>query len=375
MIDWVRLHRNLARSQGGPVERALGASLVPFSVAYGFLARLRGSLMPRLLAGRELGLPSVVVGGIEAGGGGKTPFAAFVARMFHSAGERPLLVSHGYGGRIRRAEAIVVSRGDGRFLSGWSRVGEEAILLAKAAPEVPVVAVRRRALAARAARQMGIEASCVVFDGGMQDLRLRPSLLLAMVDATIGPAKRRLLPRGELREPLSALRRADVVVLSRADLAVSTGGRREWLEALERLGLAERTVEVAFEWDRPELLGTKVSGLAADWTAVSSLRLLLYCGIAHPESFELQARGHGLQIRGSLWAPDHARPRAKLVSRLREEAERVGADAVLTTQKDAIKLEEHLSSLPPLVIARQRVRILSGRQTLERALGSLFDSI
>jgi len=294
------------------------------SQIYGTLARTRRE---RLSASpgrvKRLSRPVVSIGNLVVGGSGKTPLAAYVARLLADAGHRPAILSRGYARTSPDPGVTVV--GDGRRLrADVARAGDEPLLLARTLPGVAVLVCEERYLAGRLAeRHLGTTAH--VLDDGFQHLQLARDVNLLIVDAD-DVARPRLLPGGRLREPLSAARAADGL------LVTGVSGDDEVSGLAERLGVAtsfalHRDVEPAVEdtarGPRPLPAGTSV---------------LAVSGIARPDRFAAEAGVGGLEVRGAMAFADHHPYTAADITRIDAERRRAGADVVLTTEKDLMRL-------------------------------------
>jgi len=327
------------------VKRLLGS-------AFGALASWRVAAYRRgLLPRARLGGPVVSVGNLGVGGSGKTPVVARVAEILRDAGERVAVLSRGYGGSFR-GEALVVSDG-ATVLAGAGEAGDEPVMLARALPGV-VVAVGPRRDAVGRAVEARFGRRVHVLDDGFQHLRLERDLDLVCLD--VGDLDDRLLPAGRLRERPSALGRADLVLLTRIEAA-----SEEELRALEaRLG-PERCFRV----------GRRVVG----WKTLDGVagappsRAFLLAAIARPERFERDVAGCGVDVVGRAFFRDHHRFRADDLASVAERARAAGAEAIVTTAKDAVRLEGVPAlGLPVMVMAisaevadeaRLRARLLS----------------
>jgi len=246
---------------------------------------------------------------------------ARVAEILRDAGERVAVLSRGYGGSFR-GEALVVSDGT-TVLAGAAEAGDEPVMLARALPGVVVAVGRRRDAAGRAVEaRFGRRAH--VLDDGFQHLRLERDLDLVCLD--VGDLDDRPMPAGRLRERPSALGRADLVLLTRIEAA-----SEEVIRALEaRLG-PERCFRV----------GRHVAG----WRTLAGVagappsRAFLLAAIARPERFERDVTGCGVAVLGRAFFRDHHRFRADDLASVAEQARAAGAEAIVTTAKDAVRLE------------------------------------
>jgi tetraacyldisaccharide 4'-kinase len=265
--------------------------------------------------------PVVSIGNLAMGGRGKTPVTALVARLLVAAGERPAILSRGYGRRERPDAVVLVSDGT-HVLADLDRSGDEPLMLARQVPGAAVLVHEIRALAAAAAEHL-VNATVHVLDDGFQHRSLRKDLELVIVNGADLSARR--LPFGPLRSPVSALRRADAVLLdgdeaSLRENAASHASSRANIFALRR---TIRT-PVPLEPDRPFPPGRPL--------------VVALAGIARPARFTEALRGAGWQVAGTMEFVDHHRYSAKDVARIAERARTAGAGAVLTTEKDAIRL-------------------------------------
>ena len=278
--------------------------LDPLGCLYGQAGRLRR----RCTASRRAPLPTICVGSLTVGGAGKTPVAIALAEHLRAAGERPHLVTRGYGGRARGPLRVEPRRHDARA------VGDEALLLAQIAP---TWLARDRLAGAHAAAHAG--ASLVIFDDGFQNPALAPDLAVVVIDGAYGFGNRRLLPAGPLREPVAdGLRRADVAIRLGAD---ATDVER-WLPAsLPRL--------------EAELLP------AAGAPDVAGRRVLAFAGIGRPEKLFTTLRRAGAELVGSVAFADHHRYRRAEVEGLLAKARQADALCV-TTAKDVVRLPADL---------------------------------
>ena len=302
--------------------------------AYGSLAALRvaayrGGLLPR----RRLAGPVVSVGNLSVGGSGKTPVVQRVAEILRGEGLPVAVLSRGYRGAFA-GDALVVSDGTS-VLASAAEAGDEPFMLARALPGVVVAVGRRRDVVGRAV-EARFGRRVHVLDDGFQHLRLERDLDLLCLD--VGDLEDRPLPAGRLREWPRAAARADLVLLTRVEAAGEPA-----LRALEeRLGPA-RTFRV-----RRRPLG--FAGLDGS-AAAAPARPFLLAGIARPERLEADLRAGGIAAVGRRFFRDHHPYRADDLVSVRAAAVAAGADALVTTAKDAVRLPA-LPGEPPVVVFR-----------------------
>lgn len=308
------------------------------TVVYAFLHGAR-RLFYRigLLRSVKLPCPVISVGNITAGGTGKTPLVEYLARWFARKNFRTVILARGYG----RSGA---SRDDEDLISEMEL--ENVVRLA--GPDRVVLA--RKALEA-------YRADIIILDDGFQHYRIQRTLDVVTVDATNPFAGGHLLPRGLLRERPSALRRADVVVLTRTDQA-SPGA----LDALrERIGPAaeavHRPVHVRSLWNR------KQQGL--EW--LRGRPIYAFCGLGNPEAFRRTLESLGAHVVKFRAFPDHHPYAPGDLLRMNAEAEEFMAEALVTSEKDAARVSAGSFELP-LAALRIEIELVRGEELLEDRL-------
>ena len=300
--------------------RAALAPLVPLSWLYGIGAlaarRLRGS---RFRTPARLSCRVVSVGNLVVGGSGKTPAAAWIAAQLRARGHKVALASRGYGRRGRERVTVV---SDGRFLcSTADEAGDEPLLLAAHAPGVPVlVGPDRGVVGLRAIAAFGVDV--LVLDDGLQHHRLARDVEVVAFDGS-GLGNGHLLPRGPLREPLSALRGADALLvvdgplpLADADAIAAHAGRARWFSARRR----------------PVSLRPLAGGAALPPQQLAGRFVGLLSGIARPASLRRSVEALGATVVAERSFPDHHRYRE------RDLRDLGAAPLWITTEKDALKI-------------------------------------
>ncbi len=314
--------------------------LAPASALYGAGVAARLSLYGRgLLRVERARLPVVSVGNVAAGGTGKTPFVRWLAGELLARGRRPAVVTRGYGRKSRGP--VVVSDGAGS-LADVDDSGDEAAVLARALPTVPVVADARRARGAELAASLGAGPDLLLLDDGFSHVALARDVDIVLLDATAPDAGGRLLPAGRLREPLSSLARADFVVVTKSEQG----------DPARALFLAARYAPgVPVYRARTEVVGVRDRhGDPVDPLDLPPQTTVAVAGLARPEAFERTLASLGIVPARFLAFRDHADygpSRARAIERAAEES---GATAVVTTEKDAVKLER-LLRLPTFTVA------------------------
>lgn len=268
---------------------------------------------------KALARPVISVGNLRAGGSGKTPLVAHLAASLVARGERPAILSRGYGRRDVRDGVTVVSDGHS-VLAGLDRAGDEPLMLARSVPGACVVVGADRYLAGVLAEaQLG--ASLHILDDGFQHVRLRRTVDLLLVDPR--DLEERVIPAGHLREPLANARLASaVVVVTDDDDVMHDVGRRL---------SAANTFRVSRVMHAPRTFDGNASETSGHAVALA--------GIAKPDQFFAGVRSLGIDIASTMVFRDHHRFTRADVARIINQARRVEATAIVTTAKDAVRLE------------------------------------
>ena len=319
----------------GAGARVARAALRPLSAGYGAAVRVRGALYDAgLLARHSLPLPAVSVGNLSVGGTGKTPVASWVATRLRDEGAVPAILLRGYG-------------------------GDEPLVHERLAPGIPVVVGADRVEAAGRAVAMGADA--LVLDDAFQHRRAARDVDLVLVSAERWTGEVRVLPAGPWREPLSALQRASMVLVTRKSASPETAATVADALAARVPGvpvgtialLADTIVRCGTDEHRPlsTLAGSSVLAIAA---------------IGDPGSFFRQLEQQGIAAETAVF-PDHHAFSAVDIGRLAARAERTAL--AICTLKDAVKLAPGWPrQAPPLWYVSQRVSVERGAGVLAALL-------
>jgi tetraacyldisaccharide 4'-kinase len=298
--------------------------LSPFGAVFGWVAAVRAALYRLgLLRQARLDGPVISVGNLAVGGSGKTPVVARIAEILRDEGVPVAILSRGYGGSFR-GDALVVSDGT-TILADAASAGDEPVMLARALPGV-VVAVGRhrdavgRAVEARFGRRVH------VLDDGYQHLRLARDLDILCLDPS--DLRDRPLPAGRLRERPSTAARADLVLVA-GEGELAAHGVRALRFGRRLVGYRDR------------------EGQPAD----APVRAYLLAGIARPERFEADVAASGVEVVGGRFFRDHHRFTAAEIESVMAAARGAGADALVTTAKDATRLPSTPGGLPLRILA------------------------
>jgi tetraacyldisaccharide 4'-kinase len=323
---------------------------------------------------RRLGRPVISVGNLSVGGTGKTPVVASLLTWLVARGERPAVLSRGYGRRETAAGVVVVADGRGGPLAPLARAGDEPLMLARAVSDAIVCVSADRYLAGTLAERV-LGATVHVLDDGFQHLSLHRDLDILVTTAGEIPAGR-VLPRGRLREPSDAAARAHVLVVVGATPGAATA--EAWTLGVSLSCGARRVpgepVRVATRGQssggtpkpRASSLTPRAVAASAAGAPAAGSRVVAACGIANPHRFVEDLRAAGWSVAREVTFPDHHQYTPRDVVRLAAVVAETGATAVLTTDKDAVRFE----ALGEAPFALYRVPV-----TLEFDPPVLFESV
>jgi tetraacyldisaccharide 4'-kinase len=305
---------------------------------YGQVMRVRRRRMERQpQRRRHLARPVISVGNLSVGGTGKSPIVAAIARWLLDQGQRPAVLSRGYA----RADAIdgVVVVADGRSIqSTLERSGDEPMMLARQVPGAIVCVSPDRHLAGTLAeRELG--ATVHILDDGFQHIELARDLDILVT--TIGEIPNgRVIPAGRLREPIDAAARAQVLVVSEATAGAAAS--EAWALGISQSCAAIRTLHA------PARISNQQSAIG------NQERILAIAGIAHPERFIQSLKDASWNVVDAMTFPDHHRYSPNDVATIASRMQSSGANAVFTTDKDAVRFESLAVSFPlyrvPLIV-------------------------
>ena len=292
--------------------------------------RARNALYDRRrLRARRLEGPVVSVGNLSAGGSGKTPFVMLLGELLQSRGVKFDVLSRGYG---RKSRGVLLVDPGGLP----QEFGDEPLLIARRL-QVPVIVGEDRYEAGCFA-EAKFGAQLHLLDDGFQHRALARDFDIVLVTPQDGSD--RLLPAGRLREPLSALRRADAVVLA--------SGASE--EAFPLQG---------------KLVWRVKRGIVAEGVPA---RPVVFCGIARPQNFLLQLRAANIEPAAQAFYRDHHAYNEKDVRELLELRQRSEAGGFVTTEKDGVNLGPYLSALEPLAVVRVRMELVDAANGVDTML-------
>ena len=315
------------------------------SFIYEKVTDLRNTLYDRgVFHTASLNARVISIGNLTTGGTGKTPLTALVANSLSAHGSPVCILTRGYGRKESRKRVLV---SDGKnALADADAGGDEPVELARNLQERAIVIADADRLSAGewAVRRFGT--AVFVLDDGFQHRKLKRDLDIVCIDATDPFGGGELLPAGRLREPLKGLQRADIAMITRADLVRHIDTiKADLLEINPKLDIFTCRTRIK------RLIGSNdAANNGEQLAAVHEGRSYAFCGIGNPESFfELLRRG-GYTLADTQIFKDHHRFTEDDIERIADEARLSGASALLTTAKDAERLRHFELPLPCFVV-------------------------
>ena len=319
-------------------RRLIMAVFYVFSLIYGQLVNLKLSMYHIGWFKKErLTCFVISLGNVTVGGTGKTPTAQHLAREIRDMGYRVAILNRGYRAKWRGAVGIV---SDGHALKmDAETAGDEAFMLAKHLPNVPVLIGPERAVTGRYAIEH-FGAQVAILDDGYQHWQLERDMDILLVDAVNVFGNGYLLPRGTLREPLSHIDRADVCLMTKVDQAAPGAIEYIW-EPFRSYNQDGRILESIHQPRQFVRLADWYEDIAAGGVPVTELKgkkVLAVSAIGNPASFEQTLADLGIEIVESMRYPDHHDYGEKDMAEVLYRAETLGVEAIIITEKDAVKV-------------------------------------
>lgn len=306
------VYRKIMAGAGGAWAAPLRGLLRVAAAGYGLAVDLRNQRYDRRGPRLVLPVPVISVGNITVGGTGKTPLVIDIVRRLERMGCTPAVVSRGY-------KAVD------------SQPNDEEQLIRRSCPNVPCVADADRGHASEIALRR-FDADVIVLDDGFQHRQLGRTVDIVVIDATCPFGYGHLLPRGLLREPARALRRANLVVLTRCDQVAPT--------RLDRIArqVANLAVNAATVQCRHEVTGVERLDGEPLAESIAGRKAVVFAGIGRPQAFATTVESLDVEVVARRWWPDHHHYRKRDLVSLLTDAKLPRHDLLLTTEKDAAKI-------------------------------------
>ncbi|OGC90475.1 MAG: tetraacyldisaccharide 4'-kinase [candidate division Zixibacteria bacterium RBG_16_48_11] len=306
-----------------------------------------------LLRPVRVNIPVISVGNLTWGGTGKTPLVIYLALCLEKSGQRVVILTRGY--KRKTKEQIILDQKNLKAMN-WQKCGDEPYLICQSLQNTAVVINAKRSKAARWAEE-NLKPDVFILDDGFQHWKLHRDLEIVLIDSQNPFGNGRLQPLGILREPLEALSRADLVILSKVS------GREISAELHQKVSSYYRgeTLQTKYKLSSIRELETGQEFVLSD---LKRKKLLAFCGIGNPDSFYSLLEQSELRVGKKLSFPDHYSYDKFDFLTLEKEGLKIGADYLATTAKDRLKIPANLQLQLPLLIFEIEVEVISGERVL-----------
>ncbi len=292
----------------------------------------------KILKSHSLPAYVVSIGNITSGGTGKTPLTIEIAKYFIACGYKVAILSRGYKGLSNNKNEILLVSDGSDILSDYEYCGDEPYLIAKKIPKAIVIVGKDRYKTGKAALKLG--AQVLVLDDGYQYLGLNRNSNILILDSYRPFDNGHLLPLGQLRELPDSISRTSAIILSNSDRKKLDDGTYSKLKRY-----AQNTPIFKIGYKLTELTGLNTKKTISINEA-KKLTVMALCGIGNPDSFIDLLKRHELNVVTYTTYPDHFKYEYADIKIILNTAEKFNVDNIVTTEKDAIKLEELCQAAP-----------------------------
>lgn len=341
-------------------SKAILKALYPLSKIYGFVVKTRIFFYKRgLLKSVRLPIPVISVGNITLGGTGKTPVIEYIAHYLQKKGKRVAILSRGYAATIQQEKGSL----DNTVCNDEHLVFQENI------PDIPHLLNKDRVQSGLHAISQ-FQAQYVLLDDGFQHLRLKRDMNIVTID-TLNPfGFGHIIPRGMLREPLEELRRADLFILTHTDQC----SHDKIQLIIDQLHTIAGRVPVVETVHRPIGLEALRCPEMIDIAVLQGKGVFAFCAIGNPESFRKSIESLGGKLLNFHAFPDHHVYTAPELGTLNAAAKRIGAEVIIVTQKDRVKIKNTFASWNlPLWTLKIEVHVTKGYEIFENKMNTILN--
>ena len=336
------LYRVITGQVSGFVAAIVKFFLFILSLIFGVIINVRNLLIARgNLHVVDLGKPVISVGNITWGGVGKTPFVILLVEHLRALGLKPAILTRGYMKNVSRVKTL----------------SDEAIMLKQQIPDVSVgVGADRISESRKILRDQPVDV--FILDDGFQHRKVKRDLDIVLIDATNPFGNNELIPAGILREPLSALKRAQIIVLTKSDLNPSA---TQVLD--ERLRKINNASPIAWAVHAPSGLADLFGNNEEQLIDLRGKRVVSFCSIGDPKSFEESLSAAGALIDRNFIFPDHHVYLERDIQKIIAYAQKMGIEILVTTAKDSVKIlqfQRHFTGCRCLIL-RIKIELRTGK--------------
>ena len=347
----------LSGQQRGIIATIVKSTLSAFTLPYLAVLNTRNTLYKKgIVRSSRLPVKVISIGNITTGGTGKTPLVEFSVKYIIESGRKVAVLSRGYGG-------------DNSSQEGDGMVNDECLTLIENLQDIPVLAGRDRVKSGeKAINDFGVD--CVVLDDGFQHLRLKRDLDVVVIDALNPFGGENLIPRGSLREPLQNLERADLFIISHCD----QGNEQIIRSIYKKLDQINHSASVCESIHRPVHFDTIADGSILELEWLKGKRVYALSAIGNPESFSNTLKGLGADLIKHKVFQDHHVYTEEEIEDVISAAQLLGADAIVVTQKDIVKIRKMNIKNANILSLRIEIEITRGVDLYKAAIDRVFKS-
>lgn len=327
----------------GPLLGYLKPLTIPLSGLYYLAVAARNGRFDKGKGVTKLRIPVISVGNITTGGTGKTPMVMWIARLLVANGHKPVIAMRGYGAAKRKQS-------------------DEHGLYQEYLADVPVLADADRINAINSFLPKHPEISCVLLDDGFQHRFIARDLDLVLIDESQNTFSQRLLPAGHLREPLTSLKRADAVIVTRADPQ-----QEEIAATIEQYHGNNPLAWSQHKWTGLDIYDPDLN--ASDIVWLNGKRILTMLGVGNPNSIHQQIEAIGAKVAENVPVGDHQKYSNADIKKAKELCNSL--DAMLVTAKDWIKLRGLIDCRDwpvPVVVPQLQIEFYKGQEQLQELI-------
>lgn len=304
----------------------------------------------------KLRCPVISVGNLTLGGTGKTPVVAYIAHFLIDKGFKPLVLARGYGRSVKTNIAIV-SNGKNILLKP-EESGDEPYLLAENIPSLQVIVGKNRFQAGEHGIQR-FKPDVIILDDGFQHLPLARDMNIVLLNRLRSIENSHIFPAGSLREPVSALKCADIILYTHSDESMDS--------SYDNLFVKDGTLKLKCIHTFDKIVRLKDNKIKSP-EELNKKRTLIFCGIGEPESFKTRIERYKAEVVYFKFYPDHYIYKQRDLDFIHETAEKLDVDFILTTQKDAVKIKGMAAASPLIWTVRLKIEFEEGESQFQEAV-------
>lgn len=307
--------------QRGFIAALIKSTLSAFTYPYSAVLNTRNFLYKNgVLKSTRLPVKVISIGNITTGGTGKTPLVESMARCLLEKNKKVAILSRGYGS-------------NNPLQKNSDNVNDECLILKENLQDVPVLAGKDRVSnGEKAIREFGVD--CLILDDGFQHFRIKRDLDIVVIDSLNPFGAENLIPRGSLREPLKNLGRADLFIISHSDQS-----KEQTIKSIyTKLNNVNNDAPVCESIHRPVHIENITDGSILEPEWLKGKRIYGLSAIGNPESFTYTLKELGANLIKHKKFHDHHNYNREEIGDIVSEAKALGADAIVVTQKDIVKI-------------------------------------